>query len=116
MLFMSWAGTSLEGEFISSLDGATRKDIRAIEQRLLTQGVSHHDIRPANVLRDLKTKRLMLIDFERSDVLKGSSVLHEISGDSKRKRLQSLGNEQNLSSPCYMSKWNDRCTTLTSRG
>ncbi len=86
MLFLSWGGTALKGESISSLDRATREEVVALEQRLVSRGILHCDIRPANVLRDPKTSSLMLIDFERSHV-KPRPILHEMSGNPKDRRL-----------------------------
>jgi serine/threonine protein kinase len=68
MLFMSWGGIALKGESLSDLDRATREEVLAMECRLVTSGILHGDIRPANVLRDPNTNKLMLIDFAHSDV------------------------------------------------
>jgi len=53
----------LKGESLSNLDRATREEVLAMEQRLVINGIRHGDIRPANVLRDPKTSKLMLINF-----------------------------------------------------
>jgi len=102
----------MKGESLCDLDRATREEVLAMEQRLVTNGILHGDIRPANVLRDPKTSKLMLIDFERSDV-KTPPILHEISSNFKRRRLRTLECEVSLGLSCHMARWEDRYATIT---
>jgi serine/threonine protein kinase len=54
--------------------------------RMLSCGVEHRDIRPPNVLWNPETSNVVLVDFERSEILKQVSVLQETSPNRKRKR------------------------------
>ena len=55
--------------------------------KLLHCGVEHHDVRPPNVLWNPETRNVVLVDFERSEILKQASVLQETSPNRKRKQL-----------------------------
>jgi hypothetical protein len=57
--------------------------------KLRCHGVNHCDVRPPNVLWNSGIRRIMLVDFERSDILIRASDLQEISPNLKRKRLYS---------------------------
>ena len=56
--------------------------------KLLHYGVEHHDVRPPNVLWNSEGGKVMLVDFERSEILKQAPALQEISPN-KRRRLHS---------------------------
>jgi hypothetical protein len=83
MLLMSWGGEQVE-------DGSTGCEVEAetTRKKLLHYGVEHHDVRPPNVLRSSEGGKVMLVDFERSEILKQAPALQEISPN-KRKRLHS---------------------------
>jgi predicted Ser/Thr protein kinase len=87
MLLMSWTGEWAETESISSmgLDLDVEKARAAGELR--DRGVEHRDMRPPNVLWNHENKRVMLVDFERSEILKQVPVLQEISPNRKRRNL-----------------------------
>ena len=55
--------------------------------KMLSCGVEHRDIRPPNVLWNLEIRNVVLVDFERSEILKQVSVLQETSPNRKRKHL-----------------------------
>ncbi|CZT13877.1 uncharacterized protein RCO7_00684 [Rhynchosporium graminicola] len=55
--------------------------------KLLNCGMEHHDIRPPNVLWNPETRNVVLVDFERSEIIKQDSVLQETSPNRKRKHL-----------------------------
>lgn len=57
--------------------------------------MEHRDIRLPNVLWNPEIRNVVLIDFERSEILKHLAVLQETSPNRKRKRLL-LDNEM----PC----------------
>ena len=54
---------------------------------MLGYRVEYRDIRPLNVLWNPEIRNLVLVDFERSEILKHLVVLQEISPNRKRKRL-----------------------------
>jgi hypothetical protein len=55
--------------------------------KMLDCGVKHGDVRPPNVLWNPEIGNVVLVDFERSDILKRVSVLQEKSPNRKRKHL-----------------------------
>jgi serine/threonine protein kinase len=55
--------------------------------KLLGRGVEHRDVRPPNVLWNSEIGNVMLVDFERSEILKQVPVLQETSPNRNRKRL-----------------------------
>ena len=55
--------------------------------KLLGRGVEHRDVRPPNVLWNPEIRNVVLVDFERSEVLKQVSVLQETSPNRKQKHL-----------------------------
>ena len=54
--------------------------------KMLSYGVEYRDIRPPNVLWNPKTSNVVLVDFERLEILKQVSVLQETSLNRKQKR------------------------------
>jgi len=82
MLLMSWAGEQVE-------DGSTgwEVDAETTRKKLLHYGVEHHDVRPPNVLWNPQIRNVVLVDFERSEILKQVQVLQETSPNRKRKYL-----------------------------
>jgi serine/threonine protein kinase len=55
--------------------------------KMLGCGVEHRDVRPPNVLWNTEGRKVMLVDFERSEILKQVPVLQETSPNRKRKYL-----------------------------
>lgn len=55
--------------------------------RILGCGVEHRDVQPPNVLWNPEIRNVVLVDFERSEILKQLAVLQETSPNRKRKRL-----------------------------
>ena len=53
----------------------------------LLGGVKHRDVRPPNVLWDPEIRNVVLVDFERSEILKQVPVLQETSPNRKRKHI-----------------------------
>ncbi|PSS25711.1 hypothetical protein M430DRAFT_33320 [Amorphotheca resinae ATCC 22711] len=86
MLLMSWAGERAEN-LMSGLGRDFVEEIRRAVRKLLDYGVEHGDVRSPNVLWNAESKQVMLVDFERSTILKPASTLQEISPNSKRKNL-----------------------------
>ncbi|KAF8847956.1 hypothetical protein BDZ45DRAFT_549299, partial [Acephala macrosclerotiorum] len=61
MLLMSWAAEQ-ERNLAAETSGAATK--------LLDCGVEHHDVRPPNVIWNPEIRNVVLVDFERSEILK----------------------------------------------
>jgi hypothetical protein len=78
MLLMSWVGDQAQGP---NIDVETAH----VVTKLLHYGVKHGDIRSPNVLRNPESGKVMLVDFERSQILKPVPILQEISSNLKRK-------------------------------
>ena len=55
--------------------------------KMLNRGVEHRDIRPPNVLWNPEIRNVVLVDFERSEILNQLPVLQETSPNRKRKHL-----------------------------
>jgi hypothetical protein len=85
MLLLSWGGEQASSELMLAMgrDLAAETD-RAVRQ-LLDCGVEHRDVRPPNVLFNTDTGNVVLVDFERSKIVKQVSVLQQISHNRKRK-------------------------------
>ena len=66
-------------------------DIEVETNRVVTKlreyGVEHSDVRPPNVLWNQQIRNMVLVDFERSKILKQVPVLQETSPNRKRKHL-----------------------------
>lgn len=90
MLLMSWAGEQAQKCSMSSISRDMDEEIKLAVTKMLDCGVEHGDVRPPNVLWNLRSRKVMLVDFERSVILK-VPVLQEISPNRKRKRLHSSG-------------------------
>jgi hypothetical protein len=57
---------------------------------MLHYRVEYYDVRPPNVLQSSEGGKVMLVDFERSEILKLAPALQEISPNLKRRRLYSI--------------------------
>jgi hypothetical protein len=55
--------------------------------KMLSCGVEYRNRRPPNVLWNPEIRNVVLVDFERSEILKQVSVLQETSPNRKRKHL-----------------------------
>jgi len=81
MLLMSWGGEQVEHS-----STGWEVDAETTRKKLLHYGVEHHDVRPPNVLRSSEGGKVILVDFERSEIWKRAPALQEISPN-KRRRL-----------------------------
>ena len=89
MLLMSWVGEQADKDSVSSLRCDIGEEISCAVTKLRYHGVEHRDVRPPNVLWNSNSGNIMLVDFERSEILKRASTLQEISPNLKRRRLHS---------------------------
>jgi hypothetical protein len=85
MLLMSWAGEEAQKDLISRMGADIDLETARAAAILRDRGVEHRDVRPPNVLWNTENRRVMLVDFERSVVLKCGSIFHEVSPNRKRK-------------------------------
>jgi Ser/Thr protein kinase RdoA (MazF antagonist) len=51
------------------------KEITRVATKLRNYGVEHRDVRPPNVLWNPKCRKVMLVDFKRSEILKQMPIL-----------------------------------------
>jgi hypothetical protein len=79
MLLMSWAGEQAREDLMSSI----RQDINEETTRAVTKlryhGVEHCDVRPPNVLWNSEGGNIILVDLERSEIMKRVPALQETS-------------------------------------
>jgi hypothetical protein len=90
-LLLSWAGISLAHLMVRDENFASIKpscDAQAAEayKAIHALQVRHGDKAPRNMVYDTSTRRLMIIDFERSEINR-RHALSELSPNYKRKRL-----------------------------
>jgi hypothetical protein len=81
MLLLSWAGEQAPQDLMLAAETS------AAVTKILDCGVEHRDVRPPNVLWNPEIENVVLVDFERSEILKRVSVLQEGSPNRKRKHL-----------------------------
>jgi hypothetical protein len=55
--------------------------------KILSCGMEYRDIRLPNILWNPESRNIVLVDFERSEILKQAQVLQEISPNRKQKHL-----------------------------
>jgi tRNA A-37 threonylcarbamoyl transferase component Bud32 len=70
MLLMSWAGEQARKDLVSNLGHDIVEEITRVVTKLRNHGVEHGDARPPNVLWNPKGRKVMLVDFELSEILK----------------------------------------------
>ena len=89
MLLMSWAGEQARRDLMTSIGRDIDLETTRAVIKLRCHGVEHHDVRPPNVLWNSNGGKIMLVDFERSEILKHAPALSETSLNAKRRRLHS---------------------------
>ncbi|KAH6698225.1 hypothetical protein BKA61DRAFT_583388 [Leptodontidium sp. MPI-SDFR-AT-0119] len=87
MLLMSWAGEQARKDLVQAMGRDLAAETSGAVTKLLGCGVEHRDIRPPNVLWNPEIRNVVLVDFERSEILKRVPVLQETSPNRKRKHL-----------------------------
>jgi len=87
MMFLSFGGTLIHRHIKATdepyLNQRVERSIRAIHQL----GVLHRDVMPRNMLWNAEVGQVMMIDFERAEILKSRAALGVISPNRKRKRV-----------------------------
>jgi len=87
MLLLSWAGEQAGKDLMLAMGRDLAAETSRAVTKMLDCGVEHRDVRPQNVLWNPEIRNVVLIDFERSEILKQESVLQETSPNRKRKHL-----------------------------
>ncbi|MCJ1407398.1 hypothetical protein MMC19_001469 [Ptychographa xylographoides] len=89
LMLLSWAGEGLDETKILTDTDKQRwtSDLVLAVKAIHGVGVLHQDIRMPNLLWNKETKRVMMIDFERAEILADRQVLRLISPNTKRKRI-----------------------------
>lgn len=90
ILLLSWAGTSLaqlrvHDEQFASIQPSCDKQIRQAYEAIEALQVLHQDAAPRNMVYNDKTGQLMIIDFERSEIVQRPALL-ELSPNRNRKQ------------------------------
>ncbi len=88
LMLLSWAGECLDGSKTTGTDGQRwTSDLVCAVNAIHGAGVLHQDIRMPNLLWNEEMKRVMLIDFERAEIVKTlRQALSPMSPNRKRKR------------------------------
>jgi hypothetical protein len=87
MLLMSWAGEQARKDLMQAMGLDLAVETSGAVTKMLDCGVGHGDVRPPNVLWNPEIRNVVLVDFERSEILKQVLVLQETSPNRKRKYL-----------------------------
>ena len=88
MMFLSWGGERLNIKNLADTDMQTRtSDIVRAVKAIHEAGVVHRDMRMPNLLWSEEMKRVIVIDFERANLIKATrQALSSLSPNKKRKR------------------------------
>jgi len=87
MLLVSWAGVQARSDLMSAMGRDLAAETSGEVTKMLDRGVEHHDVGPSNVLWSPEIRNVILVDFERAEILKQVSVLQEMSPNRTRKYL-----------------------------
>jgi len=86
MLLMSWAGEQARKDSMLAMGRDLGMETSRAVTKMLGCGVEHRDVRPPNVLWNPEIRNVVLVDFERSEILKQLAVLQGTSPNRKQKR------------------------------
>ncbi|SLM39820.1 Protein kinase-like domain [Lasallia pustulata] len=87
MLLMSWAGEQARKGLMSAMGRDLVAETSEAATKMLACGVEYRDIHPLNLLWNPEIRKMMLVDFERSEISKPMPILQEISPNRNRKHL-----------------------------
>jgi hypothetical protein len=91
MLLMSWVGEQAQKDLVSRIGWDVDVEAARAATKLRDYGVEHRDVRPPNVLWNSENRSVMLVDFERSQILERLFILQEVSPNRKRKHPHTKG-------------------------
>ncbi|KAF2744340.1 hypothetical protein M011DRAFT_408562 [Sporormia fimetaria CBS 119925] len=86
MMFLSFGGRLISKHLTSENKAYVTRSADYAAQAIHSLGVLHRDLMPRNMLWNAETGRVMVIDFERAEVVKPRTVLGDIPVNRKRKR------------------------------
>jgi hypothetical protein len=75
ILLISWAGEQARKDLMLAMGRDLAAETSAVVTKILDYGVEYRDVRPPNVLWNPEIRKVVLVDFERSEILKQVSVL-----------------------------------------
>ena len=84
MLLMSWAGEQARKDLMQAMGLDLAVETSGAVTKMLDYGVEHHDVRPPNVLWNPEIRNVVLVDFERSEIL--SQVPQQENSQDERDR------------------------------
>ena len=100
LMLLSWSGECLGHKTLEGIDRPTWKsDLVSAVDAIHAAGVVHRDLRTYNLLWNEELKRVMVIDFERAQIVKGlRRVLSPCSPNRERKRprMAKTDSEENI--------------------
>lgn len=86
MMFLSFGGKRISQRLTTGNSPLITKQVDDSAQAIHNLGVLHKDLEPRNILWNEEIGRVMVIDFERAEVVEKRTVLGIISANRKRKR------------------------------
>ncbi|KAF1992918.1 hypothetical protein P154DRAFT_528154 [Amniculicola lignicola CBS 123094] len=86
MMFLSFGGKQISQCLTTRNRPLITKEVHNSAKAIHSLGILHKDLEPRNILWNEETGRVMVIDFERAEVVEQRTVLGIISANRKRKR------------------------------
>ncbi|CAG8982299.1 hypothetical protein HYALB_00014022 [Hymenoscyphus albidus] len=77
MLLMSWAGEQARNDSMLAMGRDLATETNRAVTKMLDCGVEHRDVRPPNILWNSEGRKVILVDFERSEISKQMPILQE---------------------------------------
>jgi serine/threonine protein kinase len=99
-LLLSFGGTSISRHVNACNVTQIYRQIDGFSDRIHAFGIRHEDVRSPNVLRNPKNGNVMIIDFERAQMVVPRPVLGDISVNRKRKRQDDATVKQHCRHTC----------------
>ncbi|KAF1949768.1 hypothetical protein CC80DRAFT_456892, partial [Byssothecium circinans] len=85
-MFLSFGGERISQRLTTGNRPLITKQVDYSARAIHNLGVLHKDLEPRNILWNEEAGRVIVIDFERAEVVKPRTVLGIISANRKRKR------------------------------
>ncbi|KAF2806116.1 uncharacterized protein BDZ99DRAFT_539609 [Mytilinidion resinicola] len=86
MMFLSFGGELISRHITADNRLFITQQLECSAQAIHNLGVLHHDLMPRNILWNTEVGKVMVIDFERAEVVKPRAALGIISPNRKKKR------------------------------